>query len=57
MKEPFISKELLDFLTKTFPNTLPTRDDIDIGTVRKAQGTQHVINVLQGLFNQQNNVE
>lgn len=57
MKEPYISKELLEYLKATFPNSLPMQDDVDLGTVRKAQGIQHVINVLEGLFNSQQNME
>lgn len=57
MKEPYISIELLEYLRATFPNSLPMRDDINLGDIRKAQGIQHVINVLEGLFNSQQNME
>ena len=57
MKKPYISRELLEYLKAIFPNQLPMKDDIDLGTVRKLQGTQHVINVLEGLFNKQQNME
>ena len=57
MKEPYISIELLEYLKATFPNQLPMRDDIELGEVKKMQGIQHVINVLQGLHNIQQNLE
>jgi hypothetical protein len=57
MKEPYISIELLEYLKDTFPSSLPLRDDIDIGEVRRLQGIQHVINVLDGLFKEQQNME
>lgn len=57
MKEPYISIELLEYLRQTFPNSLPMQDDIDLGEVRRRQGIQHVINVLEGLHNEQQNME
>lgn len=57
MKEPFISIELLEYLRATFPNSLPLRDDIDLGEIRKMQGIQHVITVLEGLHKTQQNME
>ncbi len=57
MKEPYISVDLIEYLKVTFPNSLPLRDDIDIGEVRRLQGIQHVINVLDGLFKEQQNME
>lgn len=57
MKEPFISIELLEYLRSTFPNSLPLRDDIDLGEIRKMQGIQHVITVLEGLHKTQQNME
>jgi len=57
MKHPFVSIELLTYLRDIFPNQLPTKDDIDIEEVRRLQGIQHVITVLDGLHRQQQNLE
>ena len=57
MKEPYISVELLEYLKHIFPNQIPMQDNIDLGEVKKLQGIQHVINVLQGLHNTQQNME
>lgn len=57
MKEPYISIELLEYLKHIFPNQIPMQDNIDLGEVKKLQGIQHVINVLQGLHNTQQNME
>jgi hypothetical protein len=57
MKEPYISRELMEYLKATFPNQLPSQDDVDLGMIRKLQGIQHVINVLEGLHKSQNDME
>ena len=49
-KKPFITKELIDYLRKLFPDKLPTRkgrSEIDIAFL---QGQQSVINRMQFLY-------
>lgn len=49
MNEPYVSIELVNYLKATFPNSLPMRDDITVEEVRRLQGIQHVISVLEQL--------
>ena len=57
MKEPYVSKELLEYLKEAFPNHLPMNHDIDLGMIRNLQGKQYVISVLEALFNKQQRME
>jgi len=49
-KKPFITKELLDYLRKLFPDKLPTRKGISEIDIAFLQGQQSVINRMQFLY-------
>lgn len=57
MNEPYITKELLDYLETTFPNQLPSQGDVELGEIRRLQGVQHVIHVLRELYRSQQNLQ
>lgn len=49
-KKPFITKELIDYLRKLFPDKLPTRKGISEIDIAFLQGQQSVINRMQFLY-------
>lgn len=49
-KKPFISKELLDYLGKLFPNKLPIKRGISEVDIAFLQGQQSVINRMELLY-------
>lgn len=57
MKTPYISIELLEYLKGTFPNSVPMSDDVDLGMVKKMQGIQTVINLLEATHKKQQKMD
>lgn len=49
-KKPFISKELLEYLGRLFPNKLPTKRNVSETDVAFLQGQQSVINRMELLY-------
>jgi hypothetical protein len=49
-KKPFISKELLEYLGKLFPDKLPTRKGVSEVDIAFLQGQQSVITRMQLLY-------
>jgi hypothetical protein len=49
-KKPFITKELIDYLRKLFPDKLPTRKGVSEIDIAFLQGQQSVINRMQFLY-------
>ena len=49
-KKPFISKELIDYLGKLFPDKLPTKRGISEVDIAFLQGQQSVINRMELLY-------
>ena len=49
-KKPFISRELLDYLGKLFPDKLPITKGISENDIAFLQGQQSVINRMELLY-------
>jgi hypothetical protein len=49
-KKPFISKELLEYLGRLFPDKLPTKRNVSETDVAFLQGQQSVINRMELLY-------
>jgi D-ribose pyranose/furanose isomerase RbsD len=49
-KKPFISKELIDYLGKLFPDKLPIKRGISEVDIAFLQGQQSVINRMELLY-------
>ncbi|MCS5594676.1 MAG: hypothetical protein NZ730_09055 [Porticoccaceae bacterium] len=49
-KKPFISKELIEYLSKLFPNKLPIRRGISESDVAFLQGQQSVLDRMELLY-------
>lgn len=49
-KKPFISKELIDYLSNLFPDKLPTRKGVSESDIAFLQGQQSVINRMELLY-------
>ena len=49
-KKPFISKELLEYLGRLFPDKLPTKRNVSETDVAFLQGQQSVINRMEFLY-------
>lgn len=49
-KKPFISKELLEYLGRLFPDKLPTKRNVSDTDVAFLQGQQSVINRMELLY-------
>tara|TARA_Y100000289_G_C3874618_1_gene125383 strand:- start:180 stop:359 length:180 start_codon:yes stop_codon:yes gene_type:complete len=49
-KKPFISKELLDYLGKLFPDKLPTKRGISESDIAYLQGQQSVLQRMELLY-------
>ena len=49
-KKPFISRELIDYLSKLFPDKLPTRKGISEIDIAFLQGQQSVLHRMELLY-------
>lgn len=49
-KKPFISRELIDYLSKLFPDKLPTRKGISEIDIAFLQGQQSVLQRMELLY-------
>lgn len=49
-RKPFINKELIEYLRKLFPNTLPNRRGISDNDIAFLQGQQSVIDRMELLY-------
>ena len=49
-RKVFISKELIDYLSKLFPDKLPTRKGVSEIDIAYLQGQQSVINRMELLY-------
>jgi len=49
-KKPFISKELIEYLSKLFPNKLPIRRGISESDIAFLQGQQSVLDRMELLY-------
>jgi len=49
-KKPFISKELIEYLRKLFPNKLPTKRGISENDISFLQGQQSVLERMEMLL-------
>lgn len=49
-KKPFISKELIEYIGKLFPDKLPTKRGISEADIAYLQGQQSVIQRMQILY-------
>lgn len=50
---PTVNKRLIDDLKKRWPNTLPTRKDVTLSDIHRAQGAQEVLTYLEDLLKTQ----
>lgn len=55
-KTPAVSKDLLDFLERKFPNVIPTDVDMTIEDFRRLQGEQRVLRRLRAMYESQERV-